>query len=190
MFKINWKPTLLFALLAMGALVAMLVEVILNNLAVSMQIFSLYSILGVIAVALGATMHYQCWKAIPEKYRRTTPGRAVGLLFVPVYHLYWYFVSFIGLGKGLKSWNREITGRQAHTGFKLGVGIATIFALFFVKSVVNLFFPMTVHLQFYIGAGLIAAAFILMVAYYSRVIYTIYRLRQQSAQHSSAIGNA
>ena len=164
----------------MAALVALLVEVILNNPDVIMQVFSLFTVFAIIATVLWGTMHYQCWKALPEKYRSTTPGRAVGLVFVPFYHLYWYYVTYPGLAKGLREWNKEVSGKVAHTGFKLGYGIAIVLTLYFVKAIVNLFFPMSLHLNFYISAGLLAATVVLMVVYYKHVIQAIHSLRKQT----------
>ena len=192
MFKINWKPALLFATLSMATLVALLVEVILQQPQVLLfQIFTLFSVFGIIATVLWATMHYQCWKAIPEKYRRTSPGRAVGLMFVPFYHVYWYFVSYPGLSRGLKVWNKDTAGTKMHTGYKFGLCIATIGTLYFVKSIVNLFVPsMTLHLNFYIGAGLLAAVFVLMIGYYKNVIGAINRLQKNTAHSAVALDNA
>ncbi|MCA9627773.1 MAG: hypothetical protein KC766_08910, partial [Myxococcales bacterium] len=34
---------------------------------------------------------YRCWQAIQDGNARTTPGKAVGLLFVPLLNLYWVF---------------------------------------------------------------------------------------------------
>ncbi len=34
---------------------------------------------------------YKCWKSIQDGNARTTPGKAVGLLFVPLLNLYWVF---------------------------------------------------------------------------------------------------
>lgn len=41
---------------------------------------------------------YRAWKSIPVQHRRTTPGKAVGLMFVPFFNLfYWQFVAVRGL---------------------------------------------------------------------------------------------
>lgn len=44
---------------------------------------------------------YALWKAIPPQRARTSPGLAVGLLFVPFFNLYWMFVAYYGLAKQL-----------------------------------------------------------------------------------------
>ena len=39
---------------------------------------------------------FNFWKSIPKKFARTSPGVALGLLFVPLFNLYWSFVTFRG----------------------------------------------------------------------------------------------
>ncbi len=40
---------------------------------------------------------YRNWQLIQDGYARTTPGRAVGFLFIPFFNLYWIFEAFPGL---------------------------------------------------------------------------------------------
>jgi hypothetical protein len=42
---------------------------------------------------------YKAWAALQDGRARTTPGKAIGLLFVPFYNLYWVFVCFWGLAR-------------------------------------------------------------------------------------------
>ena len=44
---------------------------------------------------------YQYWKLIPPDKAQTTPGKAVGFLFIPFFALYWGFIAYWGLGKAL-----------------------------------------------------------------------------------------
>ena len=37
------------------------------------------------AVIATSILHYKCWKEIPVDVARTTPGMAVGLLFIPFF---------------------------------------------------------------------------------------------------------
>src|SRR5688572_19301652 len=36
-------------------------------------------------------MIYKMWAALPPSHARTSPGKAVGLLFVPLFNIYWMF---------------------------------------------------------------------------------------------------
>lgn len=39
---------------------------------------------------------YRSWKAINDGQARTTPGKAVGFLFIPLFNIYWMFNIFFG----------------------------------------------------------------------------------------------
>ncbi len=43
-----------------------------------------------------AILVYKMWKAIQDGHARTTPGKAVGFLFIPFFNLYWIFQAFWG----------------------------------------------------------------------------------------------
>jgi len=51
------------------------------------------------------------WQEIPKEFARTTPGMAAGLALVPIFHLYWQFVAFLGLyqdmNKAMESYGHE-----------------------------------------------------------------------------------
>ncbi len=46
---------------------------------------------------------YRAWSLLPEEEARTSPALAVGLCFVPLFNLYWFFVAFWGLAKDLNA---------------------------------------------------------------------------------------
>jgi len=46
---------------------------------------------------------YRAWKCLSAGEPRTTPGKAVGLLFIPFFNLYWIFIAIAALPK---DWNR------------------------------------------------------------------------------------
>ena len=46
-------------------------------------------------------LHYHLWKVVPRDIARTTPGKAVGLTFIPLFNFYWVFVSCLGLSKDI-----------------------------------------------------------------------------------------
>lgn len=39
---------------------------------------------------------YKAWQPIQDKYVRTTPGKAVGFMFIPFYNFYWVFMAYWG----------------------------------------------------------------------------------------------
>jgi hypothetical protein len=54
------------------------------------QFFLLISLLFVLS------LYYKAWLAIQDGYARTTPGRAVGYSFIPIFNVYWAFVVMVG----------------------------------------------------------------------------------------------
>ncbi len=48
-------------------------------------------------------LYYKMWEAIQDGYARTTPGKAVGFLFIPFFNLYWMFQALWGYSKDYNS---------------------------------------------------------------------------------------
>src|SRR5262249_1193601 len=44
---------------------------------------------------------YKAWDLIQDGRPQTTPGKAVGFLFIPFFNLYWIFIAFRGLAEDL-----------------------------------------------------------------------------------------
>ena len=42
------------------------------------------------------TLIYKAWTSIQDGHARTTPGKAVGFLFIPFYNFYWVFQALPG----------------------------------------------------------------------------------------------
>lgn len=53
----------------------------------------------IMEAVLGIKLLYRAWTAIQDEHVWTTPGRAVGYLFVPVFNLYWFFVAWGGVAR-------------------------------------------------------------------------------------------
>jgi divalent metal cation (Fe/Co/Zn/Cd) transporter len=55
--------------------------------------------LAFMAAIVGYVILYKAWQAIQDGQPRTTPGKAVGYLFIPFFNLYWMFVAYWGWAK-------------------------------------------------------------------------------------------
>ena len=55
--------------------------------------------LASIAAIIGYVILYKAWQAIQDGQPRTTPGKAVGYLFIPFFNLYWMFIAYWGWAK-------------------------------------------------------------------------------------------
>ncbi|GEM_PF-3471883 len=55
---------------------------------------------------------HRMWSYIQDGYARTTPGKAVGFLFIPLYNIYWIFQSVWGFSQ---DYNKFITRHRFNT---------------------------------------------------------------------------
>lgn len=51
------------------------------------------------------TYLFRAWKALQLESVRTTPAKAIGFLFIPIFNLYWALVAYVDLAK---DWNRVV----------------------------------------------------------------------------------
>lgn len=103
------------------------------------------------AAVIGYVMLYKWWAIIQDGKARTTPGQAVGFCFIPLFNLYWIYVTFVGLVKDMNNYCRE---RQIPVQISEGLAI-TYYVLFLVTILTSwtviLFFVMLLP-TFIVGA--------------------------------------
>jgi len=78
-----------------------------------------------IAYIYGMICLYKCWAVLQGFTARTTPGKAVGFLWIPIYNLYWMFVAVRGLAKDANLFlsQRKITTHPINADLSLAVCI-------------------------------------------------------------------
>jgi hypothetical protein len=96
--------------------------------------------LSIVALVFWCMHLHRLWSAIPESGRSTTPGKAVGFLFIPFFSFYWYFRSYVGLVQDAS----KVTGRPGPAG------LAMTYAILSVVKWVVIWFPV-VSTLFFIG---------------------------------------
>ena len=108
---------------------------------------------------LSAFLHYTCWNALPAGYRKNVPLTTSLLLLVPIFNLYWCFVTFPNLGRGFdqcQSSNRLDAGMRKET-------LGTLYACAVLASVVTSWIPFI--------SGLVSlVALLLFLLFYIEVI--------------------
>ncbi|HXE74980.1 MAG TPA: hypothetical protein VNN18_04980 [Candidatus Xenobia bacterium] len=62
---------------------------------------ALLMLYGVVVMLM---LWYKAWAAIQDGQARTTPGKAVGFLFIPLFNLYWIFQAIHGFAKDYNSY--------------------------------------------------------------------------------------
>lgn len=102
---------------------------------------SVLGLTGIIAFALVGValvfswiLLYRFWQIIQDDKPRTTPGKAVGYCFIPVFNCYWIYVAVYGLARHL---NRRTN--QLHVNVKpVPVAAAFVFCSWSWMSVLTL----------------------------------------------------
>ncbi|WPJ94387.1 DUF4339 domain-containing protein [Coraliomargarita algicola] len=124
---INWKPALLWMSIATACSLGSNISsfVFYRNKNDSLEI--ILSIPSIVAIIYACILHYKCWQAIDESSRVTTPGKAVGLMFVPIYNFYWAFITWPKLVGGLRKSGYTLPYETG--GLALAFSILTVCAL-------------------------------------------------------------
>jgi len=47
---------------------------------------------------------YKLWQVVQDGFARTSPGQAVGFMFIPYFNYYWFLPAYYGLAKDLNSY--------------------------------------------------------------------------------------
>ncbi len=115
---------------------------------------------------------YRYWKIMQPYSKRTTPGKAVGFLFIPFFNLYWMFVAYHGLAKDIDTYldqNRESKAPRPSTGLVLA-------------TVIMMLLSMVPYLGNLAGIALLVMLFLMKVRLNNSIIGIIQdRARQASA---------
>lgn len=97
-------------------------------------IFLLLGVAGLlvlISIIAFCVLIYKMWGAIQDGYARTQPGSAVGLLFVPLFNLYWMFQVFPGFAKDYNAY----VARHGLSLPPLSTSIFTVYVILCIMSV-------------------------------------------------------
>ena len=74
---------------------------------------------------------YKFWQMIQDGFARTTPGKAVGFLFIPFFNFYWWIVAFLGLSKDQNAYiDRHFSANQVDPVRKAHPAIAWVYVIF------------------------------------------------------------
>lgn len=61
-------------------------------------------LVGIVGYVLWAVMVYRWWRQIQDGHASTTPGKATGFQFIPLFNLYWWFVMIWKLPQDLAAY--------------------------------------------------------------------------------------
>jgi len=98
---------------------------------------------------------YRAWDSIQDGFARTTPGKAVGLLFIPVFNAYWIFEAFWGFAK---DYNRLVSRYR----LELDALPEWLFLVYCVLTVLTFFPWVRQWTEFWAGTAALFVAAILI----------------------------
>ena len=88
------------------------------------------ALLYVVEIVAMCLFWHRAWRTIQDPHARTTPGKAIGLMFIPVFNFYWAFVLIWGFAKDYNAYCRrhamESPPRRLPSRFFLAVVIMWI----------------------------------------------------------------
>ena len=87
--------------------------------------------MAVTALVFKCILLYRLWKLVPPEQAATTPGKAVGFLFIPFFSLYWNFVAFFKLGIFLENRSGSASPRQLSLNFAIIPLVGIVADIFF-----------------------------------------------------------
>ncbi len=91
----------------------------------------------VLLIVMTSVFWYRAWETIQDGQARTTPGKAVGFLFIPLYNLYWMFEAVRGFAVDYN----EYVHRHHITAPRLSVGLFTTACILQIGNIVIQFVP-------------------------------------------------
>jgi hypothetical protein len=84
------------------------------------------------AAVIAYILIYRFWEVIQDGYSRTTPGKAIGFLFIPFFSFYWIFEAYSGLSKDMNTY----MNRYGIAAERLDEGLALTFCILICCSVI------------------------------------------------------
>ncbi len=97
---------------------------------------------------------YKMWAAIQDGYARTTPGKAVGFLFIPIYSLYWMFQVLPGFAQDYNEYIARYNLNIKH----LPTGLFTAYCVLILLSVIPILGIILSLANFFVGIAMMSKA--------------------------------
>ena len=89
------------------------------------------------AVVMIFVLLYKAWKVIQDGHARTSPGKAVGFLFIPFFQLYWFFQAYWGFARDYNAYvQRHYAVSESRTSIpKVSTGLFLAYCILYLVSV-------------------------------------------------------
>jgi hypothetical protein len=117
---------------------------------------------AIAGIVLSCILRYRFWAVIQKGGgARTTPGLAVGLLFVPLFNFYWQFVSTHGLAQDMNAYCRRnnIPG-QVNESMALAICILSCLSVIPYVGIATALAALILHIVMFSECSTVAAAIV------------------------------
>lgn len=131
--RINWIPAL--ALTCVSSFLDVIYDIAsaANGEEASEPLLLLFLPVFIGSMVPFVILHHQLWKTIPPRLRVTTPAKAVGFIFIPVFNIYWAFITWPKLAEGIA----QALGNPEEDLQQLAIWYAVVFSV----SCLSIFIP-------------------------------------------------
>jgi len=103
--------------------------------------YGLWFLTGLPAVILFFVWLYRAWSVVPPIDRSTSPGKAVGYMFIPFFNLYWVFRAIPGLSASTRRAQQALNPRSpGNAAYGFGIAAAAVAVIPYVNMLSWFFF--------------------------------------------------
>jgi hypothetical protein len=98
---------------------------------------------------------HKAWGAIQDGHARTTPGKALGFLFIPLFNIYWLFIAIGSWGTEFNSFadRQRVSGHRASPGLFMAHCILSLIPF---GAAITIFTGTAILVQFCRGINAVA----------------------------------
>ncbi len=89
------------------------------------------------AAVFGCILLYRHWALLQGHGARTTPGKAVGFGFIPIFFFYWWFVAYAGLARDNNRYFDQAGITSARMSFGLAVTLCVLSILLITVGLIR-----------------------------------------------------
>jgi hypothetical protein len=110
---------------------------------------------SILSAVLQCVLLYRFWSLIQDGSARTSPGYAVGFCFIPIFHLYWNYIAYVGLAQDMNLYcqQRNIPARLVNKT------LALVWFFLFLLSHLVIIYP---NIWYFLGIPSLIVSIVLM----------------------------
>lgn len=112
-----------------------------------LSILAIAVLMAIIGGIIMMTLVYKMWASIQDGYARTSPGKALGFMFIPLFNLYWAFQVFPGFAHDFNAFAARHSINAPH----LPAGLFTTYVILCLLAAIPVIGLFLVPINFFVG---------------------------------------